>query len=930
MINQYQSAKWGIALTGPGNATGESGLTGAEAQAAMASTQAGATTDGYSVFAATYLNRLSQTSNIILQASNNINLDLQGNTLSLAAGKNITLTAGNQILTDSTGTITTSQSSGSGGIITMNATNGILFNNAFTLNSGGGAINLNNAVTLGAPLAINSGSGTVTFASTVNGTNNLTAAAGTFSFASALGGGTPLSAVSLTSANSLTLPSINAASIFAQTTGASADIIIPNNDTLTASGSGNAIVLASGHNFTNNYNSSALSAGSGRWVIYSTSSAADAAGGGVLPSHTSQTYNSLAPSAITTPTYNASQNTWVYSSAAPGGTLTFTADSLSRTYGSSNPTFTYSFSCSTGCNEVDAVTGTPSLSTAAGAFSSVAGGPYTITIAMGSLALTGGYSGYTFSFVNGLLTILQKAIDITSLIGVDKVYDRTTTASLSGSASLSGVVNSDDVSLTGSASGTFANADVGTGKTVTVSGLSLTGAAAGNYSLNPYTTTANITQRALTVTADAQSATYGDTLGTLTYSESGLLGGDSLTGTLTTAHGGAGTVLSHTDGFDVSGSPYAITQGTLANADYAFTYNSAGLTLTPKGLSITGFAAADKTYDGTVAAAITSDGSLVGALGADAVSINDTSATATFDTKHVGTTHTVTAAGYTLAGAQAGDYSLSAQPATGANVTISQKALTVTADAQSATYGDTLGTLTYSESGLLGGDSLTGTLTTAHGGAGTVLSHTDGFDVSGSPYAITQGTLANADYAFTYNSAGLTLTPKGLSITGFAAADKTYDGTVAAAITSDGSLVGALGADAVSINDTSATATFDTKHVGTTHTVTAAGYTLAGAQAGDYSLSAQPATGANVTISQKALTVTADAQSATYGDTLEGTLTYSESGAARRRQPHRHADHRPHGEKRAPCSPTRQVRRLGQPLRHYPGHAGQRRLRVHL
>ena len=212
LVEQYQSAKWGIALTGPGVIGSQTGLTGAEAQKAMASTQAGATTDGYSVFSSDYLTRLSQTSNIILQAGNNINLDLQNTTLSLATGKNITLTAGNQILTDSAGGITTS-----GGNITMNAASGILFNNAFALTTGGGNINLNNAVTLGANLTTNSGSGTTTFASTVDGAHNLTATAGTFSLGGTLGGSTALGAVSLTSTNALSLPSIFASSISAST-----------------------------------------------------------------------------------------------------------------------------------------------------------------------------------------------------------------------------------------------------------------------------------------------------------------------------------------------------------------------------------------------------------------------------------------------------------------------------------------------------------------------------------------------------------------------------------------------------------------------------------------------------------------------------------------------------------------------------------------
>ena len=139
LINQYESAKWGVALTGPGNATGESGLTGTEAQQAMASTQAGATTDGYSVFADTYLERLSQTSNIILEASGNVTLNLQGDNMALSAGKSISITStGGNIDFISPGTITTNNAAitltpGSGDSIILNSSS------AVTLASQGGA-----------------------------------------------------------------------------------------------------------------------------------------------------------------------------------------------------------------------------------------------------------------------------------------------------------------------------------------------------------------------------------------------------------------------------------------------------------------------------------------------------------------------------------------------------------------------------------------------------------------------------------------------------------------------------------------------------------------------------------------------------------------------------------------------------------------------
>jgi hypothetical protein len=73
LLAQYESAKYNTALTPPG--TG-----GTEAAQAMAS-------NGYSVFADTYLERLSQTANIALSATGNVTLDLQGDNMSLRGNR---------------------------------------------------------------------------------------------------------------------------------------------------------------------------------------------------------------------------------------------------------------------------------------------------------------------------------------------------------------------------------------------------------------------------------------------------------------------------------------------------------------------------------------------------------------------------------------------------------------------------------------------------------------------------------------------------------------------------------------------------------------------------------------------------------------------------------------------------------------------------
>ncbi len=103
------------------------------------------------------------------------------------------------------------------------------------------AIAFNGPVTLTADATVNSGTALTTFGSTVDGDYDLTAGAGTFSLGDAWGSHTPLNRVSLTSTGGLALPAVSAASIFAQTTAATADISLSGQ--LTASGSGTPVTL---------------------------------------------------------------------------------------------------------------------------------------------------------------------------------------------------------------------------------------------------------------------------------------------------------------------------------------------------------------------------------------------------------------------------------------------------------------------------------------------------------------------------------------------------------------------------------------------------------------------------------------------------------------------------------------------------------------
>ena len=116
---------------------------------------------------------------------------------------------------------------------------------------------------------------------------------------------------------------------------------------------------------------------------------------------------------------------------------------------------------------------------------------------------------------------------VTGLVANARVYDGTTTAPLAGSAGVTPLPN-DLVTLTGTASGSFANRNVGNAKLVTLAGLSLTGADAGNYLMILPTLRADVTQATLSYVADPALRLIGEPIGVLSGVVTGLIGGDTL------------------------------------------------------------------------------------------------------------------------------------------------------------------------------------------------------------------------------------------------------------------------------------------------------------------------------------------------------------------------------------------------------------------
>ncbi len=245
--------------------------------------------------------------------------------------------------------------------------------------------------------------------------------------------------------------------------------------------------------------------------------------------------------------------------------LIITADDLTKVYGDANPTPTASYDGFEGADDETDLDVDVTLVVVANDQTDVNNHPIT--------ALGASDSNYEITHENGNLEITKRLLSVT-VAADSKVYDGT----VAGNASLTvnDILFADDVNAVFT-SAEFDTKDVGTDKTVTVSGIVLGGADAGNYSIDSFEVgTADITVAPLAVNAIGTTKVYGDVDPVLTYTSTGLVSGDSFTGD-----------LERVSGEDVDS--YAINIGTLsAGSNYGtVAFSSANLEITPASLTVT-------------------------------------------------------------------------------------------------------------------------------------------------------------------------------------------------------------------------------------------------------------------------------------------------------------------------------------------------------
>jgi filamentous hemagglutinin family protein len=423
------------------------------------------------------------------------------------------------------------------------------------------------SVTLGSGATLN-GSGVIT-ADTLAiggaGSLNLTGHNLVGTFEEYTGGGTQ-SALTLHNQQDLTLGSLSAIGNILITV--SGNLAIDNGASIASAASGNAIVLDATGAFVNHAGGGAIGlTGGGRWLIYSANPSGDTFGS-LDSGHTAiwdATYVSLDPASVT-----AMGNRYIFANQP---TLTVTTTDVSITYGDSvsvsNAYTVTGYSAGvTGAFAADsfstALTGSPSLSSA-GTAAGTTIGAYGISVTAGTLSATSGYAiGYAN---NGVLNVTARPITVTA-DNQTKVFNsanpnltyRITSGSLYGSDNLTGALTTG--ATVGSSVGTYA---------ITQGSL----AANSNYSLTFVDGVLTVSGRSLVIVVNNASKGYAMADPVLTYTVSGLIGGDTIADALTGA-------LSRVAG-EAANTVYAITQGTLrAIGSYAVSiFESGTLTIGP-------------------------------------------------------------------------------------------------------------------------------------------------------------------------------------------------------------------------------------------------------------------------------------------------------------------------------------------------------------
>ena len=552
--------------------------------------------------------------------------------------------------------------------------------------------------------------------------------------------------VSLVDSNAMTVGTSSVRTITARTL--SGDLTLGGNITASAT-TGTAITLASAANFLNPGNST-LSTGAGsRWLVHSTNPTLDTRGAALLSAYNFKQYNTAFGGTIL-----GAGNGFIYT-VAPSVTPTLTG-SASKGYDGNTTAPIGSLALgSTGAIDGDSIV-LAGLSSAtydnknAGTGKTVSATGISLTSANNAGKAVFGYQLASTTATGAVGDITQRAITVTAATDT-KIYDANTSSAALPTITAGSIVGGDSAVF----SQTFDNKNAGTGKTLTAAGSITDGNSGNNYAVTYVdNNTGVIDQLAITGAITANDKTYDGnaTASIASRSLTGAIFGDDVSY--------VGGTASFADKNAEIGKTVTATGLSLSGVDAGnYTVNSTDTDTADISKAILTLNALtdSKTYDGNTSSIVAVD--VLGLVGGDSV----TGLTQSFDVKNAGARTLTVDAGYVVNDGNGGDnYTLTVNNAIG---TISTANLSITANNQSKTYGQTVNFVgnEFASTGLVGLETI-GNVTLASAGAVNTA------NVAGSPYAITAsaasgGTFDANNYAITYNDGTLTVNRAALNVT---------------------------------------------------------------------------------------------------------------------------------------------------------------------
>ncbi|MEI8303426.1 MAG: YDG domain-containing protein, partial [Burkholderiales bacterium] len=622
----------------------------------------------------------------------------------------------------------------------------------------------------------------------------------------------------------------------------SGDLIIVSGGAARAAGTGDAAVLSAGGVFLNQAGAQSLSAPSGRWLVYSSSPVGGDRGGLAHGfRHYGQQYDGAAYGGP------GSGNGFLYQ-VRPTVLATLNGP-VQKTYdGSADASVTSAMLGVVGTLDGDQVLWSPG---AARFVDRSAGTAKLVTVDGLSLVSAGNQGVAVYGYlpeanvVSAAVGVIDPRVLTVNYSGVNRVYDGTTAATVNTTDNR---IQGDSLSVVGSAS--FADRNAGAGKAVSVTGVSLSGADAGNYTVAATgSTTANIDPRVLAVNYAGVNRVYDGTTAASVTTTDNRIQGDSLSvvssASFADRNAGLGKAVSVT-GVSLSGAD-------AGNYTVAAT-GSAAANIDPRVLAVN-YAGVNRVYDGTTAATVTTtDNRIQG----DSLSVVSS---ASFADRNAGLGKAVSVTGVSLSGADAGNYTVAATGSTTAN--IDPRVLAVNYAGVNRVYDGTTAASVTTTDNRIQGDSLSvvssASFADRNAGVGKAVSVTGvslaGTDAGNYTVAATGSTTANID-------------PRVLAVN-YSGVNRVYDGTTAATVTTtDNRIQG----DSLSVVSS---ASFADRNAGVGKAVSVTGVSLAGTDAGNYTVAATGSTTAN--IDPRVLAVNYAGVNRVYDGTTAATVTTTDN-----------------------------------------------------